>query len=194
MRLRVLLLSVMPVARIEILTVTVHVAVRFVPSAVVAVMVAVPLLTAVTTPSLLTVATPVSLLVHVTLVLLTLDGVTVAVSVAVSPAAAKLRLVLLSEMPVALMSTVTVHVAVRFVPSAVVAVMVAVPLPTAVTTPSLLTVATPMSLLVHVTLVLLALDGVTVAVRVAVWPDASNDRLVLLSEMPVALISTVTVH
>ena len=74
----------------------------------------------------------------------------------------------------------------RFVPSAVVAVMVAVPLPTAVTTPSLLTVATPVSLLVHVTLVLLALDGVTVAVSVDVWPAAAKLRLLLLSEMPVA--------
>ena len=82
----------------------------------------------------------------------------------------------------------------RFVPSAVVAVMVAVPLPTAVTTPSLLTVATPVSLLVHVTLVLLALDGVTVAVSVAVCPAAAKLRLVLLSVMPVALMSTVTVH
>ena len=61
------------------------------------------------------------------------------------------------------MFTVTVQVAVLLEPSAVVAVMVAVPLDTAVTKPVLLTVATDVLLLLHVTLLSVALLGVTVA-------------------------------
>ena len=64
--------------------------------------------------------------------------------------------------------TVTVQDALLLEPSAVVAVMVDVPLATAVTTPPLLTVATSVLLLVHVTFLLVALEGVTVAVRVDV--------------------------
>lgn len=159
-----------PVAGMGILTVTVQVALLLEPSAVVAVMVAVPLATAVTTPALLTVATDVLLLVHVTLLLLALEGVTVAVRVDVWPADVKEREVLLRLMPVAWigMFTVTLQVALLLEPSAVVAVIVAVPLATAVTTPELDTVATAVLLLVHVTFVLVALDGVTVAVRVDV--------------------------
>ena len=84
------------------------------------------------------------------------------------------------------MSTVTVQVAVRFVPSAVVAVMVAVPLATAVTTPESLTVATEVLLLVHVTLLSVALLGITVAVSVAVCPAEVKVRDVLFSDIPVA--------
>jgi hypothetical protein len=48
--------------------------------------------------------------------------------------------------------------------------MVAVPAATAVTTPLELTVATEVLLLLHVTLLLVAFAGDTVAVKVAVWP------------------------
>ena len=153
-----------------ILTVTAHLAVRSDPSAVVALMVAAPLATAVTTPTLLTVATAVLLLVQVTSIWVALAGVTVAVSVSVWLAALNEWDVLFRVMPVAGtgIETVTVQVAERFVPSAVVAVMVAVPVATAVTTPVELTVATLVLLLVHVTLLLVAFDGVTVAVGVGV--------------------------
>ena len=77
--------------------------------------------------------------------------------------------------------TVTAHVAVRLVPSEVLAVMVAVPLLFAVTTPELLTVATVVLLLVHDTLLLVALDGKTVAVRGSVCPMADNTSVVLSS-------------
>lgn len=66
------------------------------------------------------------------------------------------------------MLTVTAHLSVRSDPSAVVALMVAAPLATAVTTPALDTVATAGLLLVHVTFLLVALEGVKVAVRVDV--------------------------
>ena len=55
-------------------------------------------------------------------------------------------------------------------PSAVVAVIVAVPLDTAVTTPVLLTVATCELLLFHVTFLFPAFVGVTVATSVSVAP------------------------
>ena len=99
-----------------------------------------------------------------------LVGVTVAVSVTVWLAALNVWVVLFRVMPVAGtgIATVTSQVAERFVPSAVVAVMVAVPSATAVTTPAPLTVATFVSLLVHVTFLLVAFDGVTVAVSVTV--------------------------
>ena len=101
---------------------------------------------------------------------------------------------LFRDIPVAGMGilTVTVQVALLLEPSAVVAVMVAVPLATAVTTPALLTVATDVLLLVHVTLLLLALEGVTVAVRVDVWPADVKEREVLLRLMPVAWIGMFT--
>jgi len=59
-------------------------------------------------------------------------------------------------------------------PSAAVAVMVAVPAPTPVTTPVLLTVATAAFDDVHVTALLVAVAGVTVAVRDVVAPTATE--------------------
>ena len=64
--------------------------------------------------------------------------------------------------------TVTAQVAVLFDPSAALAVMVALPLDTAVTKPVLLTVATDGLLLLHITLLLVAFSGVTVAVSCSV--------------------------
>ena len=68
------------------------------------------------------------------------------------------------------MFTVTVQVAVLLEPSAVFAVIVALPLDTAVTKPVLLTVATEVLLLVQVTLLSVALLGVTVALSCKVCP------------------------
>lgn len=59
---------------------------------------------------------------------------------------------------------VRAHVALRLVPSVVVAVTVAEPGDLAVTSPLLLTVATDVLLEVHVTVLLVALVGRTVAV------------------------------
>lgn len=67
--------------------------------------------------------------------------------------------------------TVTVQVAFLLLLATEVQVMVAVPALTALTTP-LLTVATAVLLLDQVTLLLVALDGDTVAVRVADLPDS----------------------
>ncbi len=141
------------------------------PSAVFTVIVAVPAATPVTTPAELTVATEVLLLVHVTLLLVALAGDTVAVSVAVPPTD-MLAVVGVTVTPVTgtlAVVTVTVQVAVK-PPSAVFTVIVVVPAATPVTTPAELTVATEVLLLVHVTLLLVALAGDTVAVSVAVPP------------------------
>ena len=81
--------------------------------------------------------------------------------------------------------TVISQVALKFVPSEVVAVIVAVPRIFAVTRPVLLTVATSVLLEVQVTAVLLALLGATVAVSCRVSPLLIV-AAVLFSEMPVA--------
>ena len=126
---------------------------------------------AVTKPLLDTVATLVLLDVQVT----TEDallGVTVAVSCKVSPLLSVAD-VLLRLIPVAGWLpefTVITHVALRFEPSAVVAVIVAFPTALAVTSPALLTVAIFVLLDFQVTDVLLALLGVTVAVNCSVSP------------------------
>ncbi len=92
-------------------------------------------------------------------------------------------LVLFSVTPVTEVLTVTSQVAV-LPPSAVVTLIVAVPFAFAVTTPSLVTVATPVSLLLHITFLLLASLGMTVAVRYKV-PPFSIVALVLFSVTPV---------
>ena len=140
------------------------------PSAVVAVMVAEPAFTALTTPVSLTVATEVSLLDHVTSRFVASAGETVAVRVRLSPTLrdASLRS---RETPVTAAVTFTVQVAFTSpsLPFAE-AVMVAVPGLTAVTTPLLSTVATALSLLDHVTVLSVASEGLIVAVSVRVLP------------------------
>ena len=157
----------------DMLTVTAQVAVLLEPSdvvAVLAVIVAVPLDTAVTRPFASTVATDGLLLLHITLLSVALSGVTVAVSCKVWPRLVRVAVVWLRVIPVTGtdMFTVTAQVAVLFDPSAALAVMVALPLDTAVTNPVLLTVATAVLLLLHVTLLSVALSGVTVAVSCSV--------------------------
>ena len=79
--------------------------------------------------------------------------------------------------------TVTVQVA-FFEPSCDVQVMVAEPVDLAVTTPEVETVATDVLLDDQLTALLVALEGETVAVRVAVFPS-SKDKDVLSRETPV---------
>ena len=90
--------------------------------------------------------------------------------------------------------TVTVQLAV-LLPSAVLTVMVAFPAPLAVTVP-LLTVATFEFEVVQLTVLFVALLGVTVAVKEDVLPVVS-ERLVLFRETPVTLTTgsvTITVQ
>ena len=106
------------------------------------------------------------------------------VRVCVVFSAVKDREVLSRDIPVAGIATVTVHVVFRFVPSVVVAVIVAVPLPLAVTIPVLLTVATLVLLLVHLTVLFAASLGTTVAVRVCVLFILEKVSEVLSRETP----------
>jgi hypothetical protein len=139
------------------------------PSSVTTVIVADPAALAVTRP-FATVATLALLLLHVTFWFVALEGIIVALRVSVLPT---LRLIddLFRETPVTEMfseTTVTLQVAV-LPPSTVVTVIVADPAAFAVTRP-FATVTTLLLLLLHVTLWLLALDGVITAVRVSVPP------------------------
>jgi len=153
-------LSVMDVA--YCLTVTMHCAVRLLPSSVLTVMVAVPVDFGVTSPSDETVATAVLLELHETDLSEVLLGETVAISCNVLPMYS-VSDVLLSDMEVASCFTVTLQLALRLEPSAVLAVMVVFPAETAVTTPEDETVATLGLLDVQVTDLLSALVGKTVA-------------------------------
>ena len=83
--------------------------------------------------------------------------------------------------------TVKEQLELRFVPSVVVAVMVAEPGDLAVTSPLLLTVATAVLLDDQVTVLLVALAGSTVAVSCRVLPSVTV-ALVLFSDMDVARI------
>ena len=147
-------------------TVTEHVA-FFPPSSVVAVIIAEPAALAVTTPDVETVATDVLLEVQVTDLLVALAGVTVAVRVWVSPTVMD-RDELLRLTPVTEtigLDTVTEQVA-FLPPSLVVTLIVAVPAALAVTRPDAETVATEALLEDQVTDLSVALEGVTVAVKV----------------------------
>jgi hypothetical protein len=130
------------------ITVTPHVAI-LPPSAVFTVIVALPMVFPVTTPLELTVATAALLLDHVTVLFAAFDGATVALSVSVAPTITD-NVVLSRLTPVTSTGfTVTLVVAV-FPPSAVFAVIIAVPTLFPVTIPSVPTVATAVLLLVHV--------------------------------------------
>lgn len=158
-----------------------------VPSVVVATIVADPGAMAVTRPLLLTVATALLLVDQVTVLFVALLGSTVAVNCSVYPSV-KVALVLFSEIDVARTTcgvTVTAQVALRLVPSFVVAVIVADPGDLAYTVPSLLTVAMLLLLVDHVTVLLVALVGSTVAVSFVALCSV-NSRLVLFSEIDVA--------
>ena len=128
--------------------------------------VVVPALTPVTTPDELTVATEGFDDDQDTALFVAFEGVTVAVKVPVPPTPISIA-VLSRETPVTDTVgaiTVTVHDPYLFVPSVAVALMVAVPAFTAVTTPDELTVATEGSDDDHDTALFVAFEGVTVAV------------------------------
>ena len=172
---------------ISSVTVTSHDALRLVPSVVVAVIVAVPEDLAVTRPLLLTVATDVLLDFHVTVLFVALLGNTVAVNCMEYPLANS-ALVLFKEIDVARTTfclTVTEQDALRLLPSVVLAVIIAVPGFFAVTRPLLLTVATELLLVVHVTVLFVALLGSTVADNCMEYPSV-NSALVLFKEIDVA--------
>ena len=156
-----------------------------VPSFVVAVMVAVPAEIPDTSPLLFTVATDVLLDFHVTVLLVALVGSTVAVNWVVLPSV-MIALVLFSDIDVARIGfTVTVHVARKLVPSVVLAVIVAVPRPIAVTKPLLLTVTMLLLLVVHATVLFVVLLGNTVAASCRV-SSKNISALVWSKEMDVA--------
>ena len=139
------------------------------PSLAVAVMVAVPLDTAVTLPFWSTVATEVFVELHVTLLSLAVLGVMVAVSVSLPPSF-KLSDVLFNVTTVTYCFTVTEQVAFLPLPSLAVAVIVAVPTAFAVTTPEEDTVAMDVFELLQVMLLSSAVSGKIVAVSVSVSP------------------------
>ena len=138
-------------------------ALKLLPSAVVAVIVALPVAIAVTKPVDDTVAMQLSLEVQTTDLSVALVGETVAVSWTVW-SRYNVADVLLSEIDVANRFTVTPHVALRFVPSVVLAVITALPVDFAVTKPVDETVATLVLLELHVTDGLDVVLGRTVAV------------------------------
>ena len=186
----VVLFNVIPVT--SCLTVTLHVAVLLLPSFVFTVIVDVPTAFGVTNPEPFTVATFVLLLVQVTPLLLVVFGATVAVNCNVLPIFI-VAAVLFNVTPVANCLTVTLHVAVLFVPSAVFTVIVAVPTAFGVTNPEPFTVATFVLLLVHVTPLLLVVFGVTVAVNCNVLPIFTV-AVVWFNVIPVDNCLTVTLH
>ena len=162
----------------EEVTVIVHSATC--PLAFVAFIVVVPAARLLTTP-FSTVATVGAVDVHVTVLSAALDGVTVAVSARFSPTFIVAE-VLFSVIPVAGTVAVTVTVQDALLPPAV-AVIVAVPAPFAVTTPPY-TVATLPFEVDQTTVLSVAFDGFTVAIRVRFSPT-SIDAEVVFSEIPV---------
>ena len=128
-------------------------------------MVAAPTFLAVTTP-LFTVATVASEVVQVTVLSVASLGLTVAVSVTVSPAFKEAEVLFKVMLVTGVATTVIVQVAVL---SPALAVMVAVPTFFAVTTP-LFTVATVASEVIQVTVLSVASLGLIVAVSVTVSP------------------------
>ncbi len=177
-------------------TVTLQVAV-FPPSSVVTVTVASPALRAVTFPLSSTDAMSVLSDFHVTFLLVALSGLTVAVRFAFSPSVSS-REVLSSVTSLTVtvfFATLTLQVAV-FPPSSVVTVMVASPALRAVTFPLSSTDAMPVLSDFHVTFLLVALSGLTVAVRFSEEPSVRVNS-VLSSDTSVTLTVfslTVTAH
>jgi hypothetical protein len=164
-------------------TLTTQVAVLL-PSSVLTVMVALPTDTPVTAPFDI-VATALLLLFHVTFLLVALEGATVAIKVSEAPSIMVVD-VLFKDTPVTATGaalTVTAQVAVLF-PSSVVTVIVALPADTPETMPLNDTEATVLLLLLHITFLLVALEGSIVATKVS-DPPTVRLVMVLLSVTPV---------
>lgn len=149
----------------------------------VAVTVVVPGPTAVTRPAAFTVATLVSELLQVTTPREALDGTELAVSWCVAPTELSVTFAGDNVMPERKFTTTVA------VPDTdpEVAVIVALPLPTAVTNPVLLTVAMPGSVLVHVTVPSAAAAGTGLAVSCWVAPRAVKVTLPGVMLIPVRL-------
>jgi hypothetical protein len=192
---KAVLFRLMPVTAIgDVIAFTVTLAVAvFPPSSVFTVIVAVPAELPVTTPTELTIATTVLLLDHLTALLVAFDGATIAVSVSEEPASI-VNAVLPRLTPVTAMGvTVTLHIA-AFPPSAVFAVIVAVPTVFPVTTPPKSTVAIDELPLDHVTVLFSAFDGATVALSVALSPILTDSVVLLRLTLVTAIGVTVTLH
>ena len=157
------------------------------PLKVVAVMVAVPFATAVMSPLLLTLATLESLDFHVTGVYFgsALEGAIVVLICTVFPASKVTASLFKVRESTFTPAAFTVTVASAVSPFLVVAVMIAVPSPFAVTLPLSLTTATEVLLDVHVGFLLVTLLGVMVAVNLTESPR-SKLAVVLSSVIPVA--------
>ena len=156
-------------------TVTIHWAFLF-PSFVLTVIVAVPVSTAVTVILLFVssnsaIAIFSSLLVTVTFLLLAVSGFTVATNSSACPFI-KLISLLFNSIPSTGVFTVIVLLA-CFPPSSVVTVIVAVPFDIPVTFPSESTVAILLSLLSHITFLLSASSGCTVATNFILFPTST---------------------
>jgi hypothetical protein len=178
----VLLLRLIPVAWTNIVT---EQAAVLAPSAVVAVIAAFPAEMPLTFPAASTVATLGVSLAHETFRLVALLGEIVGTRVSLAPTAIRV-LALFSVTPVTgttMVPTVTAQEA-DLPPSIVVAVMVAVPAATGVTTPPE-TAATAALLLAQVTPALDAVAGATVAVRLAVAPPTRRFNVVGYTLTPV---------
>jgi hypothetical protein len=191
---RLVLLKDIPVTGIVGIKTVTSQLVFLLPSAVVTVMVAVPLDIPVTNPVDKTVATDGALLVQVISLFVALAGNTVAINCSVE-SIAKERPVLFNDTPVTgIVGVVTVTSQLAFLlPSTVVTAMVAVPFAILVTNPVDETVATDGVLLVQVTSLFVALAGSMVAVNCSVAP-VSKARLVLFNDTPVMeIVGIVTV-
>lgn len=155
---------------VVLITVTTHEALAPEPSVAVAVMVAVPrLINVVTTPFWSTSATSISLEDHESVLFVAFVGKTVAVRVSVWFRKV-LAVVWFNVMDVTGTLTVTVHEELTPVSSVANAVMTATPVDFATTFPFWSTVATLVLLDDQVSVLLVASDGKTVAVRVKVFP------------------------
>ena len=154
-------------------TTTVHLAYLPLPSLALQVMTALPFFFPVTTPLAATVAMDLFEDVHATALLFAIVGATVALSATLPPRFTATD-VLLSLTRETRTIDVIVHEAVRFVPSAVLHVITAVPFQTALTTPVAVTVATFLFDEDHTTFLLLADAGPTA--YFSVYVDRSEEH------------------
>ena len=181
------------------LTVTLQEAFTPLPSFAVAVIVAVPFATAFTLPCASTVAIFVLLLFQVTALLLASEGTTDLTFRAVFAPLFRIRLVFASVIFVTGTVTVTLQLAWAPPPSSAVAVIIAVPFATPFTVPSVSTVATVVSLLFQVTLLLVGSSGqyslifkaavLPLLTVMAVWERAISFTSAITVTLQVSLIS-----
>ena len=156
-----------------------------------AVIVALPIATAVTLPFSSTVAMLLSDEVHTIVLSVALSGETVAVSCSLAPIRSSISVLLKVTAVASMGSTVTLHSAFTL-PQ--LAVIVALPIATAVTLPFSSTVAMLLSDEVHTTVLSVALSGETVAVSCSFAPIRSSISVLLKVTAVASMGSTVTLH